>query len=492
VAPKPTKNHASQSSAGGAQALRSRTAAIEHAVRVIRSACYLAGSRDLVREIRANANGRKIRAAIASHDTPPLFDWLFEALSYQGIADRVAYDYMQRHGRITWRDIEQHLSRRVSCPKLRSYWHYYDCRYQKSQATCTELNHISRCPVPTHNLRNGRINQTAYSLFLFIRDIAGCNLVGWIDAQFCKQAEHMASDQLARMPEALIRPLRNVTGISDKVIAMALSSILLAAPKDRPHWHDAGASLIAVDTLVHNFLHRTGILRRFAAEHAYGVACYRPRQCADIIQRVADRIDAREFGRRYPRRFPRFVQHAIWRYCAQEGHDICNGNRINDDGRCQNTACRMHGIGEIYVTSPATALEVWRNPELTAQAFYAHEGRRWWRSRDLGRIDEDGFLYIEGRQDDMIISGGLNIMPGRVEEVLLQHPGVREAAVVGVPHAEWGQQVQAAIIVKDISLTADALDAFVKTSDCRPICDRAFITSWMIFRARRPIRSIVA
>jgi long-chain acyl-CoA synthetase len=122
-------------------------------------------------------------------------------------------------------------------------------------------------------------------------------------------------------------------------------------------------------------------------------------------------------------------------------------------------------IGEIYVTSPATALEVWRNPELTAQAFYMHEGRRWWRSRDLGRIDEDGFLYIEGRHDDMIVSGGLNIMPGRVEEVILQHPGVREAAVVGVPHAKWGQQVQAAIIVKDTSLTAEALDAFVKASN---------------------------
>ena len=125
---------------------------------------------------------------------------------------------------------------------------------------------------------------------------------------------------------------------------MALSSMLLAAPKNRPHWHDAGASLIAVDTLVHNFLHRTGILRRFAAEHSYGVACYRPGQCADIIQLVADRIDAREFGRGYPSCFPRFVQHAIWRYCAQEGHDICNGNRIDDSGRCQNTACRIHGI----------------------------------------------------------------------------------------------------------------------------------------------------
>ena len=329
-------------SASGAEALRS--SAIEHAVRVIAHACYLAGSRNLLAEIRYSRWGRKIRAAIARHDTPALFDWLIEALSYQGIADRVAYDYMERHGGITWTDIEQSLSRSVSCPKLRSYWHYYDCRYQKSQWTCAELNHISRCPVPAYNLRNGRLNQTAYSLFLFIRDIAGCDLVAWIDAQLGKQAELSGTDRLARMREALIGPLRNVHGISNKVIAMGLSSMLLAAPKNRPHWHEAGASLIAVDTLVHNFLHRTGILRRFGAEHTYGLACYRPGRCAEIIQAVADRIDAREFGRRYPRCFPRFVQHAIWRYCAQDGHDICNGNRIDDDSGCQNTACRIHGI----------------------------------------------------------------------------------------------------------------------------------------------------
>ena len=148
------------------------------------------------------------------------------------------------------------------------------------------------------------------------------------------------------------------------------------------------------------------------------------------------------------------------------GRPILNGDfRIIKPDGTLDEELPVGEIGEIYVTSPSTALEVWRSPELTAQAFYMHEGRRWWRSRDLGRIDEDGFLYIEGRHDDMIISGGLNIMPGRVEEVLLQHPGVREAAVVGVAHPEWGQQVHASIIAKDIALTAEALDAFVKTSD---------------------------
>ena len=76
---------------------------------------------------------------------------------------------------------------------------------------------------------------------------------------------------------------------------MALSSILLGAPKRLRFWHEVGASMIAIDTLVHNFLHRTGILHRFGAAHAYGSACYRRGGCAEIIQAVADRIDASAF-----------------------------------------------------------------------------------------------------------------------------------------------------------------------------------------------------
>ena len=68
---------------------------------------------------------------------------------------------------------------------------------------------------------------------------------------------------------------------------MTLSSILLAAPKRLPLWHEVGASMIAIDTLVHNFLVRTGILKRFDADHSYGAACYQAGGCADIIDAVA-------------------------------------------------------------------------------------------------------------------------------------------------------------------------------------------------------------
>jgi len=95
--------------------------------------------------------------------------------------------------------------------------------------------------------------------------------------------------------------------------------------------------MIAIDTLVHNFLHRTGILHRFSADHAYGSACYRPGGCADIIETVAGRINASAFNPV----FPRFVQHAIWRYCSLSGLDVCNGNRINDSRRCEKKDCRV-------------------------------------------------------------------------------------------------------------------------------------------------------
>jgi len=102
--------------------------------------------------------------------------------------------------------------------------------------------------------------------------------------------------------------------------------------------------MIAVDTLVHNFLHRTGILHRFQADHPYGLACYRPGGCRDIIETISRQIDARQFNRRFPRTFPRFVQLAIWRYCAQQRLDICNGNQIDDRKRCGNRGCSLYCI----------------------------------------------------------------------------------------------------------------------------------------------------
>ena len=278
------------------------------------------------------------------HDTAAVFDLLIAALSYQGISDRIAYDYMEEHGYVRWEDINKKLAQGAACPKLKSYWHFHGCRYAKLSGTCAEPDHLARCPLPTHDLRNGHLNQLAYSLYLFIRDIADGDLIGWIDQRLQAADTPAGPDRLARMRDALIEPLRGIYGVSDKVLTMALSSLLLGAPKKLWLWHEVGASMIAIDTLVHNFLHRTGILHRFDAAHAYGSACYRRGGCAEIIQAVAERIDARAFNPTFPAVFPRFVQHAIWRYCAQSGLAVCNGNRIDDRKSCANVYCQIHNI----------------------------------------------------------------------------------------------------------------------------------------------------
>ena len=317
-------------------------AALDHAAGLILRVCQLAGSASFVADARESLEVDGVHAAVRIRNTAALFDWLVSILSYQGISDQVAADYMERHGLATWQAIESGLRRRPSCPKLESYWHFHDCRYNKSRYTCAEPDHLPGCPLPNHWLRNGRLNQTAYALHLFIRDIADGDLVGWIDRRLNTAAKQPGPDRLARMRAALIAPLKEVYGVSDKILMMALSVLFLGAPRRR--WREVGASMIAVDTLVHNFLHRSGILHRFRADHAYGPACYRPGGCAEIIETVAGRIDARQFNRRFPRTFPRFVQHAIWRYCSQQGLDICNGNQIDDRKRCDNKECALYSI----------------------------------------------------------------------------------------------------------------------------------------------------
>jgi hypothetical protein len=280
--------------------------------------------------------------AVLASATPAVFDWLLTTFSFQGISDRVAREYMDKHGTASWAKLEASLRASPSCPKLRSYWHYEGCRYDKGSFTCSEPDHIDACPVPRPRLRNGRLNQTAYSLFLFARDITGGDLVGWIDGQLEAAAGSSLVHLEATRQEALIGPLRNVYGVSDKVLTMALSSLLIGARGQRPVWFEAGKAMIAVDTLVHNFLHRTGILQDCGIPHNYGAACYARGGCAEIIRGVGTRIDARTFNPKFPARFPRFVQHAIWRFCAADGLNLCNGNRIDDRKPCQITYCYVH------------------------------------------------------------------------------------------------------------------------------------------------------
>lgn len=96
--------------------------------------------------------------------------------------------------------------------------------------------------------------------------------------------------------------------------------------------------------------------------------------------------------------------------------------------------------GEIYVRGEQIA------GEYQGRSALGHDG--WFATNDAGYLDEEGFLFVEGRLDDVIVRGGENISPGEIESVLLDHPSVREAAVVGIPDDEWGECPAAAVVLE--------------------------------------------
>lgn len=101
-------------------------------------------------------------------------------------------------------------------------------------------------------------------------------------------------------------------------------------------------------------------------------------------------------------------------------------------------------VGEVVVAGPNVVREYWRRPEETAAAF--KDG--WFYTGDLGRMDEEGYVTLVGRRKEMIISGGENIYPIEVEQVLESHPDIVEAAVVGLPDRRWGETPHAAVVLR--------------------------------------------
>ena len=122
--------------------------------------------------------------------------------------------------------------------------------------------------------------------------------------------------------------------------------------------------------------------------------------------------------------------------------------------RLRRSALPAGETGEIVTRSDCVMAGYWKNPEATAKTLRGG----WLHTGDIGRMDEQGFLTILDRSKDMIISGGSNIYPREIEEVLLRHPAVAECSVVGRPHPEWGEEV-VAFIVRKSDLRIEELDS---------------------------------
>jgi len=145
------------------------------------------------------------------------------------------------------------------------------------------------------------------------------------------------------------------------------------------------------------------------------------------------------------------------------GKPLLNSDlRVIEPGGTAKDELPRGEAGEVIIRGPSVASSVWDDPATAERIFDGSDP--WWHSGDRGYLDEEGFLFLEGRIDDMIISGGINVNPARVEEVLLSHPDVAECAVIGVPDPEWGQRIRAYLVPKRKDLSTEDLDRFLRES----------------------------
>jgi acyl-CoA synthetase (AMP-forming)/AMP-acid ligase II len=120
---------------------------------------------------------------------------------------------------------------------------------------------------------------------------------------------------------------------------------------------------------------------------------------------------------------------------------------------------KAHAVGEIVVQSKTVMVEYWHKPEETDHTIVGG----WLHTGDLGFYDERGFIFIVDRKKDMIISGGENIYPREIEEVLYRHPAIAEVAVIGIPDKLWVERVHALIVLKEgARATAEEIMEFCK------------------------------
>ena len=113
---------------------------------------------------------------------------------------------------------------------------------------------------------------------------------------------------------------------------------------------------------------------------------------------------------------------------------------VND----QDEDVTVGAVGELIIHGPGVMKGYLHQPEATAETLRGG----WLHTGDLARMDEDGYIYIVDRKKEMIIRGGYNVYPREIEEILYTHPDVMEAAVVGVPHSDLGEEVAAAVVLR--------------------------------------------
>jgi acyl-CoA synthetase (AMP-forming)/AMP-acid ligase II len=145
---------------------------------------------------------------------------------------------------------------------------------------------------------------------------------------------------------------------------------------------------------------------------------------------------------------------------GSSGRPVVGGDvRILNPGGGFDDEAADGETGEIAISGPSLSIGYWKDPELTAEKF--RDG--WWRSGDLGRLDADNYLWVSGRIDNVINSGGIKVSGEEIEHALLSHPCVAQCAVVGQPDARLGQRIEAYLVARGTPPDAEEIAAFLRS-----------------------------
>jgi 2-furoate---CoA ligase len=265
-----------------------------------------------------------------------------------------------------------------------------------------------------------------------------------------------------------LAPLHRTLGVMPLYHTMGIHSLLAASLVGgcyvaQPAWTPAqGLELVAAEridtlylapTLYYDLVHDPG-LSGVDVSSVRAIAYAGAPMTSALVEKVADAFEPELFVNHYG-------STEIYTFSVQRDQRAkpgCAGRAALN----ARLALDPPGEGEVlcHMSSDEAFTGYWNRPDADEKAI--RDG--WYWTGDVGRIDEDGDLWVVGRVDDMVISGGENIHPVEVEDVLSHAPGVREVAVVGAPDDRWGQRV-VACVVADEGVTADELDAFCLAAD---------------------------
>ena len=274
------------------------------------------------------------------HKSIKLYQYFLEAFLHSGGGDRSNLNYYHNQKYKPTFNRVKHALQAAQCPKLASFETFRGCGYRKTTNNCAEPAFLKSCPLPRFDMKRGPLNEMAFSLYFFLRDVCRRDFYTFVTQHFGEG--ELSGGAINERLQAFIGKVTTIANVGPKLAHMALAWLFLTRYSGWDY-RRVGEQMIAVDSLVHTFLHRTGILANYGADHAYGARCHADTGCLGVIHDLSRRIDCREFNPTLPANFPRFIQYHIWAYCGQGGENICNLNKCKP-GK-PNPACVLRQQG---------------------------------------------------------------------------------------------------------------------------------------------------